>query len=162
MFKAPEPLSNHHKLETFDSGVAPLDEWLKRRAARNQISGASRTYVLCDDDQVAGYYALASGAVTTLVAPGNFRRNMPDPIPVVILGRLAIARTHQGHGLGRALFQDATLRVIHAADSIGIRGMLVHAISDEAKAFYIKLGLDVSPLEPMTLMAAVNDLRTAI
>lgn len=161
MFKAPEPLSNHHKLDIFDSGVAPLDEWLKRRAARNQISGASRTYVLCDDDQVAGYYALASGAVTALAVPGKFRRNMPDPIPVVILGRLAIARTHQGQGLGRALFQDAALRVIHAADSIGIRGMPVYAISDEAKAFYIKLGLDVSPLEPMTLMATVNDLRTA-
>lgn len=162
MFKAPAPLANHHKIETFDSGVASLDEWLKRRAARNQISGASRTYVLCNDDQVAGYYALASGAVATLVASGKFRRNMPDPIPIVILGRLAVARTHQGQGLGRALFQDAALRVIHAADSIGIRGMLVHAISDEAKDFYIKLGLDVSPLEPMTLMATVSDLRAAL
>jgi GNAT superfamily N-acetyltransferase len=87
---------------------------------------------------------------------------MPDPIPVVILARLAIARSHQGRGLGRALFQDAAKRVIHAADSIGIRGLLVHAISEEAKAFYLRLGLEVSPLEPMTLMATLPDLRSAL
>jgi GNAT superfamily N-acetyltransferase len=162
MFRAPEPLSSHHTVETFDSGVASLDDWLKRRAARNQVSGASRTYVACDGDKVAGYYALASGAVATLVAPGKFRRNMPEPIPVVMLGRLAVASAYQGQGLGRALFQDAALRVIHAADSIGIRGMLVHAVSEEAKAFYIKLGLDVSPLEPMTLMTTVDDLRATL
>lgn len=161
MLRAPEPLSNH-KVETFDSGIASLDHWLKRRAARNQVSGASRTYVVCDDDAVAGYYALASGAVATLAAPGKFRRNMPEPIPVVMLGRLAVASAYQGQGLGRALFQDAALRVIHAADSIGIRGMLVHAVSEDAKAFYIKLGLDVSPLEPMTLMATMADLRAAL
>lgn len=160
--KAPEPLSNHHKVETFDCGVASLDDWLKRRAARNQVSGASRTYVACDDDKVAGYYALASGAVATFAAPGKFRRNMPEPIPVVILGRLAVATAYHGQGLGRALFQDAALRVINAADSIGIRGMLVHAVSEEAKAFYIKLGLGVSPLEPMTLMTTVDDLRAAL
>jgi GNAT superfamily N-acetyltransferase len=122
---------------------------VKRRAAQNQVSGASRTFVACDDDRVIAYYALASGAVAAAAARGRFRRNMPDPIPVVILARLAETRSHQGCGLGRALFQDAARRVIHAADSIGIRGMLVHAISEEAKSFYLRLGLDVSPLEPM-------------
>ena len=87
---------------------------------------------------------------------------MPDPIPVVVLARLAIAGTHQGRGLGRALFQDAAHRVIHAADTIGIRGFLVHAISDDAKAFYVRLGLDPSPLEPMTLMATVAQLKAAM
>ena len=87
---------------------------------------------------------------------------MPDPVPVVVLARLAIAKSHQGNGLGRALFQDAARRVIHAAEVIGIRGLLVHALSEEAKTFYLRLGLDQSPLEPMTLMVTVADLRAAL
>ena len=87
---------------------------------------------------------------------------MPDPILVIVLTRLAISRSHQGKGLGRALFQDAARRVVHAAQTIGIRGLLVHAISDEAKAFYLRLGLELSPIEPMTLMTTVADLRAAL
>jgi len=162
MLAAPEPLAAHHKLDRFDSGVATLDDWLKRRAAANQMSGASRTYVVRDAGQVVGYYALASHAVAAVAATGRVRRNMPDPVPVVVLGRLAIARSHQRQGLGRALFQDAARRVMHAADAIGIRALLVHALSDEAKAFYLRLGLDASPLDPMTLMVTLADLRAAL
>lgn len=161
MIGAPEPLTADHFLGNFDSGVASLDEWLRRRALQNQASGASRTFVVCDADQVVAYYALAASAIAPDAAPGRFRRNMPDPIPVVVLGRLAISRSHQGQGLGRALFQDAAKRVTHAADTIGIRGLLVHAISDEAKAFYVKLGLKQSPIDPMTLMATVSELMAA-
>ena len=160
--KAPEPLAAHHALDAFDCGVATLDDWLKRRAAPNQASGASRTFVASDAGTIIAYYALASSAIAPTEAPGRFRRNMPDPIPVVVLGRLAITRSHQGRGLGRALFQDAARRVIYAAETIGIRGLLVHAISDEAKAFYLQLGLDPSPLEPMTLMTTVTDLQAAL
>jgi GNAT superfamily N-acetyltransferase len=161
MIGAPEPLTADHFLGNFDSGVASLDEWLRRRALQNQASGASRTFVVCDADQVVAYYALAASAIAPDAAPGRFRRNMPDPIPVVVLGRLAISRSHQGQGLGRALFQDAAKRVTHAADTIGIRGLLVHAISDEAKAFYVKLGLTQSPIDPLTLMATVSELIAA-
>lgn len=161
MLRAPEALTELHDIDSFDSGVASLDDWLKRRALHNQQSGASRTFVACNNKVVA-YYALASGAVAAANARGRFRRNMPDPIPVVILARLAVDRSQRGKGLGRALFQDAALRVINAADSIGIRGLLVHALSEEAKAFYLQLGLEESPLEPMTLMATVADLRAAI
>jgi GNAT superfamily N-acetyltransferase len=145
----------------FDSGVVSLDDWLRRRAMPNQGSGASRTFVACDDDRIAGYYALAAGAIAPDASTGRFRRNMPDPVPVAVLGRLAIDRAYQGRGLGRALFRDAALRVQAAAGSIGIRGMLVHAISEEAKAFYLALGLIESPLEPMTLVATVADLKLA-
>lgn len=162
MLRAPELLTAQHALDSFDSGVLSLDEWLRRRAMQNQASGASRTFVACDDARVAGYYALAANAVAPDAATGRFRRNMPDPVPVAVLGRLAIDKSFQGKGLGRALFRDAALRVVAAADSIGIRGMLVHAISDEAKAFYVGLGLDVSPLEPMTLMATVADLKASL
>ena len=162
MIQPPEPLAAAHALGGFDSGVASLDDWLRRRALQNQASGASRTFVVCDAGQVVAYYALAARAVAPDAAPGRFRRNMPDPIPVVVLARLAITRDHQGRGLGRALFQDAANRVIHAADTIGIRGLLVHAITEEAKAFYVRLGLDPSPLEPMTLMTTVADLKAAL
>lgn len=158
---APEPLALHHIASGFDSGVETLDAWLKRRAMANQVSGASRTFVVCEENRVVGYYALASSAIAPAAAPGHFRRNMPDLIPVVVLGRLAVARTHHGKGLGRALFQDAALRVINAANTIGIRGLIVHAISEEAKRFYFQLGMDESPLEPMMLMVSVADLQAA-
>jgi GNAT superfamily N-acetyltransferase len=162
MLSAPEPLGSHHQIAAFESDVPSLDEWLKRRASQNQASGASRTFVVCEGKNVVGYYALASSAVAPAAAPGRFRRNMPDPIPVVVLGRLAVARSHQGQGLGRALFQDAGRRVIHAAEAIGIRGLLVHALNEEAKAFYLRLGLEESPLESMTLMCTIADLRAAL
>jgi len=157
---APAPLADHHQLGAFNSGVPILDDWLRRRARANQVSGASRSFVICADDIVVGYYALASGAVSAAAAPSRFRRNMP--IPVAVLGRLAVDRTFHGQGIGRALFRDSALRVMQAAATIGIRGMLVHAISDEAKAFYLARGLSESPLEPMTLMVTLTDLRAAL
>jgi GNAT superfamily N-acetyltransferase len=118
---APEPLADQHDFGDFDCGEISLDNWLKRRARANQVSGASRTYVVCENNRVAGYYALASGVVTVDSAPGRFRRNMPDPIPVAILARLAVDHDWQGRGIGRALFRDAARRVSQAADVIGIR-----------------------------------------
>ncbi|GMV02408.1 MAG: GNAT family N-acetyltransferase [Burkholderiaceae bacterium] len=162
MLRAPEPLQLDHEIASFDCGVLSLNAWLERRAAANQASGASRVFVVCDGGKVVGYYALASSAVATAAAPGRFRRNMPNPVPVVVLGRLAVATSHHGQGLGRALFQDAALRVIHAADAIGIRGMVVHALSEQARDFYLRLGLDESPLDPMTLLVTVADLREAV
>jgi GNAT superfamily N-acetyltransferase len=109
---APAPLAEHHQLDTFSSGVLSLDNWLRRRARPNQVSGASRTFVTCIEHTVVGYYALASGAVNAEAAPGRFRRNMPEPIPVAILARLAVDQSWQGHGLGRVLFRDGALRVL--------------------------------------------------
>jgi GNAT superfamily N-acetyltransferase len=162
MFGPPELLAARHSTVDFDSGVVSLDEWLKRRALANQSSGATRTFAICEDGAVAGYHALASGSVTAGEAFGRFRRNMPEPIPVAVLARLAIDRKFQRRGLGRALFQDAALRVLNAADSIGVRGILVHAISEDAKAFYIASGFEPSPLEPMTLMVTLADVRTSM
>ncbi|MGB8466154.1 MAG: GNAT family N-acetyltransferase [Terrimicrobiaceae bacterium] len=159
MLSPPDLLNAYHSLQGFDSGVPSLDQWLIRRALVNQASGASRTYVIRDDSAVVGYYALASSAIAVVAAPGRFRRNMPDPIPVVVLGRLAVARTHHGSGLGRALFQDAARRTLNAADAVGIRGMIVHAISEEAKAFYLRLGLDPSPVDPMMLVFACTEAK---
>jgi len=158
----PEPLRDDHQVDTFDSGEPVLDDWLGRRATSNQASGASRTYVVCDGKRVIAYYALASGAIAQAAVPGKFRRNMPDPIPVAVLARLAVDRNYQGGGLGRALFRDAALRVAHAASTIGIRGIVVHAISEEARKFYIALGFDPCPTEAMTLVVTLRDLQAAL
>ena len=162
MLWAPEPLTPAHSLEAFDCGVPSPNDWLKMHALQNQGSGASRTFVAVEGAHVVGYFALASSAIAPTATPGRFRRNMPDPVPVVVLARLAMARSHQGRGLGRALFQDAGLRVIHAAEAIGIRGLLVHALSEQAKDFYLRVGLTPSPLEHMTLMVTVADLNAVL
>ena len=158
----PEPLADRHEIGDFSSGEASLDGWLRRRAKANQVSGTSRTYVVCEEKRVIGYYALASGAITVESAPGRFKRNMPNPIPVAVLARLAVDRSWQGRGIGRALFRDAARRIAHAAETIGIRGIVVHAISEDARKFYLALGFDPSPGEPMTLMVTVSDVRSAL
>jgi GNAT superfamily N-acetyltransferase len=158
----PAPLADHHQLDDFSSGEASLDDWLKRLARANQASGASRTFVVCDGEKVGGYYAVASGAVTVESVPGRFGRNMPDPVPVAILARLAVHEAYQGRGLGRALFRDGARRVAQAADAIGIRGIVVHAISENARKFYLALGFDPSPREPMTLVVTLSDIRATL
>jgi GNAT superfamily N-acetyltransferase len=151
----PERLAADHDLEIFDPGVLPLDHWLKKRARANETEGASRTYVVCIGRRVIGYYALAVGSLIHGQATGAVRRNMPDPVPVALLGRLAVDRAWQGKGLGRDLMRDAILRVLGAADIIGLRAILVHTISDEAVRFYERCGFNPSPVDPMTLMMTV-------
>lgn len=159
---APEHLTPEHDLATFDSGVPALDDWLKRRALANEQVGASRTYVVCASGRVVGYYALATGGVAQAAAPGRVRRNMPDPVPVMMLGRLAVDRAYQDQGLGVGLLRDAVLRILQAAELGGIRAILVHAISDEAKRFYERHGFVASPIDPMTLMITVADAKRAV
>lgn len=159
---APDLLTVDCELEAFISGVDSLDSWLKRRAMKNQATGASRTFVACDGRRVAAYYAMASSAVAVVEETGRFRRNMPDPVPVVVLGRLAVDNSFQDQGVGRALVRDAGYRVIQAADAIGIRGLLVHALSAEAKSFYQHIGFDASALDPMTLMITLADLKASL
>lgn len=122
-----------------------LDHWLKHRALKNQATGASRCFVVCNDNRVLAYYARSSSAVAVEAATRRLRRNMPDPIPVVVLGRLAIDQSLHSTGLGRALVRGACLRVMAAADAIGIRGMLVHALSESARAFYEHVGFEPPP-----------------
>jgi GNAT superfamily N-acetyltransferase len=154
MLSAPAFLGEAHDLQLFDSGHDSLDEWLCRRARANQVSGASRTYVVCEGERVIGYYCLSSGALAD--ASGAVLRNMPDPVPTAVLGRLAIDRNWQGKGLGAALLQDAVLRTGQAAHIMGIRDPLVHAISEEARAFYEHYGFTASPANPMTLLLSLK------
>ncbi len=150
---APKPLTETHLLDEFDCGEPTLDEWLKRRALNNHRSGASRTFVVADSSgRVYGYYALAAGAVSHQDATGAVRRNMPDPIPMMVLARLAVDRQAQGMKLGAALLQDAVKRAVAVAENAGVRALLVHALHDRARQFYEHYGCQVSPMHPLTLM----------
>jgi len=159
---APELLAERHQLADFVCGEDALDNWLRRRARANQASGASRSYVVCQGDRVVGYYSLASGAIAIVEAPGRVRRNMPDPIPMTVIGRLAVDQAWHGRGLGRLLLRDAILRTRQAAAIIGIRGVLVHALSPAAKRFYENCGFRESPANPMMLMVTLSDAIAAL
>lgn len=151
--RAPEPLNAEHDIATFDCGESSLNDWLRRRAHTNQGAGASRTYVVADDRlRVLGYYALAAGAVSHVQATGAIRRNMPEPIPGLVLGRLAVDRSQQGRALGAALLKDAVLRTLAVASEIGVRALLAHAVSETAKAFYLRHGFVESPVDALTVM----------
>jgi predicted N-acetyltransferase YhbS len=154
--QAPVPLSGAHLLDKFDCGVASLNDWLKRRAVANQKNNASRTYVATDGRNVIAYYCLSSGALALNDTPSPLRRNMPDPLPVAILGRLAVDTAWKGQGMGAALLQDAVFRTMQAAEIMGIRGMIVHAISEEARRFYERYGFSASPTQPMTLILSIR------
>ena len=160
--QAPVPLADRHDVEAFASGAPTLDAWIRRKARANQASGASRTYVLCRGDRVVGFYALAAGSVSHDLSPRKLRQNMPDPVPVIVLGRLAVDVSEQGNGLGRALLRDAVLRVAAAAREVGVVAMLVHALNDRAKAFYVAAGFDPSPVDPMVLILRIKDINALI
>ena len=155
---APQPLIAAHRVDDFSCGEVILDEWLKRRAKANQQSGASRTFVvLGQDDRVQGYYALAAGAVAHHLATGAVRRNMPDPIPVLVLARLAVDTRAQGHKLGGAMLQDAVQRAVVVSQNAGVRALLVHILHDRARQFYEHYGFQASPTEPSTLMLRLTN-----
>ncbi|WP_456387727.1 GNAT family N-acetyltransferase [Desulfolithobacter sp.] len=156
---APEPITSAHILADFDCGVSSLNDWLKRQALKNEVSGASRTFVACKDLQVIGFYALAAGSVIRRQAPGKIKRKMPEPISVMVLGRLAVDLRWQKNGIGRGLLKDAVLRTIQAAKYAGIRALVVHALSEEARKFYLRHGFLESPLNQFTLMLPLGGVK---
>ncbi len=149
--RAPERLTDAHDLSAFRSAEPALDDWLRKRALGSE-GRTARTYVVCAGRTVVGFYALANGGVQRSVATSKVRRNAPDPVPVMVLGRLAVDKGREGRGIGKAMLRDAILRTLGAAEMAGINALLVHAISERAKGFYLGFGFTPSDLEPMTLM----------
>ncbi len=156
--KPPEPLADRHVIDEFRCSERGLEDWLKKHARSNEKRGASRTYVVCDGTSVVGYYCLSAGAVSRQEAPSAVRRNMPEPIPIVLLGRLAVHEEWTNRGIGEGLLKDAVLRSISAAEKIGVRALLCHALSERAQAFYLKNGFVESPISPSTLMLPLSAL----
>jgi GNAT superfamily N-acetyltransferase len=157
---APQPLHGAHRIDDFECGEAQLNEWLMRRALANQMSGASRTFVVADEDgRVYGYYAMAAGALSHQAATSAVRRNMPNPVPVMVLARLAVDQQAQGLKVGASLLQDAVNRAVAVSHNAGVRALLVHALHGRAKQFYEHYGFQASPLHPMTLMLRLSSVK---
>ena len=162
LFSPPEPLTAFHNVAGFASGEPTLDDWLAHRAIKSQEAGSARTYVVCAGEDIAGFFSLSVGSILRALALGKIRRNMPDPIPVMILARLAVAQRHHGRGLGASLLQDAVRRTVQAAEIAGIRAIIVHAISQDAARFYQHFGFRPSSTDPLTLMARLADLEESV
>lgn len=158
----PEPLKAHHDLSQFECGKPTLDQWLRSHAMANEGT-SSRTFVVCDDGAtVVGYYTLATGSVARTEVPRRIRHNLPNPVPIMVLGRLAIDRRCQGLKLGSALLREAMLRTLRVSEQAGVRALIVHAIDDEAVAFYTRYGFQIFPPETRTLLLPVETIAAAL
>lgn len=158
-----ENLTKDHDTSAFHSGKLALDDWLRRFALTNQQSDSARTYVLHRSGRVVGYYSLSAGSVRREESPARVVKGLAQhPIGVILLARLAVDRGEQGRGLGKILLADALMRSLAAADVIGARAILVHAIDEDAAAFYRKFGFEPSPLDSRQLMLLMKDLRATV
>lgn len=162
LISAPAVLSDQHELDSFCCGHDALDQWLKKQAIGNQKNHGSKTFVITCANQVVGYYALAAGSVERQDVSKTIARNMPDPIPVIVLARLAVDKTMQGKSLGKALLKDALLRSLNVANEIAIKAVLVHAIDDSARRFYQNFGFKPLPGTERTLMLPISHIQAAL
>ena len=164
-YTRPEPLERRHQLDGFDCGEPALDDWLKTYARAAHGSRSARVFVTTTDGTaVVGYYALAASQIAPESATSRIVKGEPSlrPVPAVLLARLAVDRRHQGAGVGRSLLQDAVLRCFQAADSIGVRAILIHAKHEAARAWYQQYGFEPSPTDPLHLMLLMKDLRVFV
>ena len=161
-YTLPRPIVEDDDTGSFDSGEPSLDDYLRKRALGDHVQGASRCFVTSRSGRVVGYYALASASVQHGSVTGKVRRNMPDPVPVILLSRLAVDRKEQGSCLGQHLLRDAILRSVEASEIIGVRALLVHALNDTARAFYTHFDFEKSPTDPQHLLLLMRDARSVI
>jgi len=159
-----EAISDHHDVSRFDcGGHESLNDWLKRFALTNQRNESARTYVVHRSGMVVGYYSISAGSVSVEEAPTRISKGLArHPIPVILLARLAVDKNEKGAGLGRALLKDALVRIAQAADIVGARAVLVHAIDEQASKFYLHFGFEPSPIHELQLMLLMKDLRKAL
>jgi GNAT superfamily N-acetyltransferase len=161
----PSPLGRKDIRDGFHCGVASLDTWLVEHAPSADVAGSARTYVVIDDEQdrVVGYYALTVASLERAEATGRASKGMPrHPIPAMLLARLAVDESVQGEGVGATLVADAMQRTLLVAEETGIRLLLVHAVNDDARSFYLQYGFEASPSDPMNLQILIKDIRATI
>jgi GNAT superfamily N-acetyltransferase len=160
-FSPPAPIDSTHETADFARGIDVLDAWLRTTALKAEGRSA-RTYVVCEGKAVVGYYCLATGAVARAAAPGKVRRNAPDPVPVMIVGRLAVTERCRGQGIGGGMLRDSLRRVLQAAEIVGCRAVVVHAIDESAVAFYERYGFLAFPAETRTMFLPLETARRAL
>jgi len=153
---SPELMARRHQVDDFECGDAQLNDWLRQRALASQLGRRRCTYVVSDDEGlVRGYYTLSAGGVSFAVNSGKSRRSMPDPVPVMVLVRLAIDQEARDEDLAVSLLKDAVTRVDALAQHAGVRAMLVNALDDGARKFYERHGFQPSPSIPEVLTLQV-------
>jgi predicted N-acetyltransferase YhbS len=158
----PAPLADAHEVSRFDCGNAVLNDWLRTKAPKSEGRSA-RCYVVCEGNTVVGYYALTTGAVRhDKSAPRALRANLPDPTPVIVLGRLAVDEAYRGRGIGGGLLKDALSRALAASRIVGARAVIVHAIDDEAARFYAAFGFKPFPGEARTMYLATEAIQNGL
>ena len=160
LYRGPELLSASHDIRRFDCGNQALNIWLRQRAARNQREGSSRTWVVTDGARVVAFYASATAVVARTEATKRAARNQPDPLPAMLLGRLAVDRDHQARGLAAAMLKHFLLKALEVADLTGLRLVLVHAKDMQAAGFYRRYGFEPSPIDDLTLMLLIKDIQS--
>jgi GNAT superfamily N-acetyltransferase len=158
---SPAPFGPEHSFDEFDCGKAPLNDWLKRHALPSEGKSA-RTYVVSEDWRVAGYYCLSTGAVLRAQVPGRIRHGLPEPVPILLLGRLAVDLRYARRGIGSGLLKDAFARTLATSQIVGARCLVVHAIDDEAMAFYLAYGFREFPQDSKTLFLPVETIAQAL
>jgi GNAT superfamily N-acetyltransferase len=165
-YAAVEALAADHETEAFDCGSPAQTDWLRKHALQAQQAGTSRAYVTCPvgTRQVVGYHALAAGSVERQAAPERVQRGTGQHhIPVILLTRLGVDVKEQGRGLGKALVKDALQRAAVAGNDIGVRAVLIHAESEQARDFSMHLAeFEPAPTDPLHLFLLMKDLRATI
>ena len=159
--EGPLLLNADHALDQFNSGKPALDDWLRRRALNNQLGGASRTWVVTDTSRVVAFYASATSAILRSGVSGRVGRNQPDELPAVLLARMAVDVGHQGQSLGAALVKHFVVKAVEVSELVGVRLLLVHAKDDDARTFYVHHGFESSPIDDLTLMLLMADVRAS-
>lgn len=160
-WQGPVHLDQSHTVDGFDCGDLALNRWLTSRALSNQHGGSSRTWVVTDEvGQVVAFYASSTATVLHRGAIGKHRRNQPEPLPALLLGRLAVDLKHAGEGLGEALVKHFLLKALEVARLVGVRVLLVHAATRDVAEFYGQYGFEPSPVDDLTMMMLVKDLET--
>lgn len=159
-YSAPEKLSKNHKIKSFNCGSEQLNEYLKKYAFQNQKKNISNTFVTENNGIVTGYYTLTFGSVSKLDLPIQKQKRLPNyPIPVMIIGRLAVDKKEQGNGLGKSLLKDAILRTIQASEIAGIKAIMVHAKNENAKSFYLKYDFIESSIDDLLLFLPIDFIK---
>ena len=159
LFSPPVLLNDEHSAVGFSCGKPALDRWIIERAAINQQTGTSRTWVVVDDEGiVVGYYASAAACLIRSQATSRIRRNQPEEIPALLLGRLAVDEAHSATGLGSALLKHFLVKSLEVAELVGVRVLLVHAMDEDARRFYLHFDFEPSPVDDHTMMLMVSDI----
>jgi GNAT superfamily N-acetyltransferase len=158
----PRPLATDDDRDAFDCGRESLNNWLRRHAWRNQQDGTSRTSVICDltTGVIAAYVTLSTGQIERAHLPKSAQRNRPDPIPIILLGQLAVDRRYQGHGCGRSLLLFALRTAVRFSREIGCFGVLTHPLDDAVRGFYRTFDFEDLPFDPKrSMIVRVADLK---